>query len=371
MERIDDKMNRKIVLQNGNEYYGYGFGDKADKVCEIVFSTAMVGYQEILTDPSCTAQMVVLTYPLIGNYGITDDDHETRVPTIGALLVHEFNENPSNFRYTKTLSEFLEENHIPGIYGVDTREITRIIRDKGSCRAIITDADTPTKKALQIINESEIPNNLVELVSCKKKWYSRTSNHKYNVVAIDCGIKLNVVRNLNIRGCNVTVVPYDTSADEIIKMNPNGILISNGPGDPNDVKTVIELVKALKGSIPMFGIGLGHLIIALAYGCKTVKMKFGHHGGNHPIKNIKTGKVEIASQGHGFAVDADIINNTNLKVTHINLLDGTIEGCEAKEDKIISVQFNPEGSPGPQDGVYLFDEFISMMNEVTNNAEEN
>jgi len=371
MERLNGKIRRKIVLSDGEEYYGYGFGEKCDRVCEIVFSTAMVGYQEILTDPSCTAQMVVMTYPLIGNYGITDDDYETKLPTIGALVVHEVNDNPSNFRYTKTLSEFLEDNHIPGIYGVDTREITRSIRDKGSRKAIICDAEMPKDQAIEIINATEIPQNLVESVSCKKRWYSRTSNPQFNVVAIDCGIKLSLVRALNSLGCNVTVVPYKTSVEEIMKMHPTGIIISNGPGDPSAVVPVIELVKTLRGKVPMFGIGLGHHIIALAYGAKTEKMKVGHHGGNHPIKNLKTGKIEVASQGHGFVVNKESLESTELTLTHINLLDGTVEGCECEKDKVFSVQFNPEGAPGPKDRQNIFEEFIKLMNEVKQSAKEN
>ena len=212
---MKDDFNRKIVLEDGSEYYGYGFGYHTDRVCEIVFNTSMVGYQEIVSDPSYTYQMVVMTYPLIGNYGITDEDFETKVPTIGGLVVREYNDLPSNFRYTKTLSEILEENKIPGIWGVDTRKIGRSIRDLGSRRVYITDIDTPKEEALRIIKETPIPKDAVSKVSCKKRWYSRTSNHQYNVVAIDCGIKLNIVRSLNARRCNVTIVPWNTTAEEI------------------------------------------------------------------------------------------------------------------------------------------------------------
>ena len=234
------EFNKKIVLEDGEEYYGYGFGADQEAICEIVFNTSMVGYQEIVSDPSYTYQMVVMTYPLIGNYGITDDDYETKQPTIGGMIVREYNDLPSNFRYTKTLSEYLEENDIPGIAGIDTRKLTRSIREKGSRKVIITDISTSKQKALKKLKENEIPRDAVEKVSCKKKWYSRTANPNHHIVAIDCGIKLNIVRSLNKRGCNVTVVPYNTAAKEIINLKPDGIFLSNGPGDPEDVKEVIK-----------------------------------------------------------------------------------------------------------------------------------
>ena len=360
--------DRKIILENGEEYYGYGFGDTADRVCEIVFNTSMVGYQEIVSDPSYTYQMVVMTYPLIGNYGIADDDFETKNPTIGGLIVREYNDNPSNFRYTKTLSEILEENHIPAISGVDTRKITRSIRNFGSRRVLITGVDTTLEKGLEIIKNTPVPHDAVSKVSCKKRWYSRTSNHKFNVVAVDCGIKLNIIRSLNARGCNVTIVPYNTTAGEILSMKPDGVFLSNGPGDPQDVQPVIDLVKELRGKKPIFGICLGHQMISLAYGAKTYKLKFGHRGGNHPVKNLLNNKIEITSQNHSYAVDLDSINGTGLTATHINLLDNTVEGVECKEDKVFSVQYHPESAPGPQDSAYLFDKFIEIMKEDIQNA---
>lgn len=353
--------NKKIVLEDGEEYLGYGFGADKESICEIVFNTSMVGYQEIVSDPSYTYQMVVMTYPLIGNYGITDDDYETMKPTIGGLIVREYNDMPSNFRYTKTLSEYLEENNIPGIYGVDTRKLTRSIRDKGSRKVIITDINTTKEEALDKLKNFEIPKDAVSKVSCKKKWYSRTANAKYNIVAVDCGIKLNIIRSLNKRGCNVTVVPYNTSAEKIISLKPDGIFLSNGPGDPENVPEVINLVKELKGKYPIFGICLGHQMISLAYGAKTYKMKFGHRGGNHPVKNIETDKIEITSQNHSFAVDEKSLKGTKLTATHINILDNTIEGVENKKDRVFSVQYHPESAPGPQDSSYLFDKFIELI----------
>lgn len=357
------EFNKKIVLEDGEEYYGYGFGANKEAVCEIVFNTSMVGYQEIVSDPSYTYQMVVMTYPLIGNYGITDDDYETKQPTIGGMIVREYNDLPSNFRYTKTLSEYLEENDIPGIAGIDTRKLTRSIREKGSRKVIITDSNTSKQKALKKLKETEIPKDAVAKVSCKKKWYSRTANHKYNIVAVDCGIKLNIVRSLNKRGCNVTVVPYNTTAKEIMDLKPDGVFLSNGPGDPEDVKEVIKLVKQLRGKYPIFGICLGHQMISLAYGAKTYKLKFGHRGGNHPVLNLENDKIEITSQNHSYAVDEKSLAKTDLTVTHKNILDDTVEGVECKKDKVFSVQYHPESAPGPQDSGYLFDKFIRLLNQ--------
>lgn len=355
------KFNRKLILEDGSEYMGYGFGSGSQRVLEIVFNTSMAGYQEIVSDPSYTYQAVVMTYPLIGNYGITDDDFESKAITIGGLIVRDYNDMPSNFRYTKTLSELLEENDIPGIYGVDTRKLTRSIRDLGSRRVLITDISTSLEDGLAIIRSTPVPHDAVSKVSCKKRWYSRTANPVYNVVALDCGIKLNIIRSLNKCGCNVTIVPYNTTAEEIEFMNPDGVVLSNGPGDPEDVETAIELVRNLKGKYPIFGICLGHQIISLAYGAKTYKLKFGHRGGNHPVKNLETGKIEMTSQNHSYAVDPESIKSTELEITHINLLDKTVEGVECKADKVFSVQYHPESAPGPQDSHYLFDKFLENM----------
>ena len=355
------KMNKKIVLEDGSEYFGYGFGADIDRVCEIVFNTSMVGYQEIVSDPSYTDQAVVMTYPLIGNYGITDEDYETKTPTIGGLIVREYNDLPSNFRYTKTLSEMMEEYHVPGIAGIDTRKLTRSIRDFGSRRVLITSADTPHETALETIRNTQIPHDAVSRVSCRKRWYSRTANARFNVVAVDCGIKLGIIRSLNARGCNVTVMPWNTLPDEVERMKPDGIFLSNGPGDPEDVTPVIELIRSLRGKYPIFGICLGHQMISLAYGAKTYKLKFGHRGGNHPVKNLLTGKLEITSQNHSYAVDAASVSGTGLEITHINLLDHTVEGVRCAQDRVFSVQYHPESSPGPQDSAYLFDAFIALM----------
>ena len=355
--------DKKIVLENGREFYGYGFGADKEAICELVFNTSMVGYQEIVSDPSYTDQMVCMTYPLIGNYGMTDDDYETKCPTIGGMIVREYNDLPSNFRYTETLSEVLAEHNIPAISGVDTRMITRLIRDEGSQKVLITDASTPQEEALEKLKAYKIPTDMVARVSCKKRWYSRTPNHRFDVVAIDCGIKLNIIRKLDEKGCNVTIVPYDTPAEDILKMCPDGLFLSNGPGDPENVQPVIDVVRKLKGKLPIFGICLGHQLISLALGAKTFKLKFGHRGGNHPVMNLATGKIEITSQNHSYAVDADSLAGTELQLTHINLLDRTAEGVESPQNKMFSVQYHPESAPGPQDSTYLFDKFIEMMDK--------
>lgn len=360
--------NRKLILEDGSEYLGYGFGSNIQSICEIVFNTSMAGYQEIVSDPSYTYQMVVMTYPLIGNYGITDEDFECKFPTIGGLIVCDYNDLPSNFRYCKTLSELLSEYHIPGIYGIDTRKLTRSIRNIGSRRAIITDVSTSAEKGVHLISAASIPHDAVEKVSCKKAWYSRSANAKFNVVAVDCGIKLSIIKKLNLLGCNVTVVPFNTTHEEITLLQPDGIFLSNGPGDPQDVTPVIELVKTLKGQYPIFGICLGHQIISLAYGAKTYKLKFGHRGGNHPVKNCENGKIEITSQNHSYAVDDHSIQDTSLAITHTNLLDNTVEGVSCMADRVFSVQYHPESAPGPQDSSYLFEKFIHLMKEEKNRA---
>ena len=355
---------KKLVLEDGREFPGIGFAADTERVGELVFNTSMVGYQEILSDPSYADQIIVMTYPLIGNYGITDEDYETKLPSNGGMIVKENNDSPSNFRYTKTLAEVLEENDIPAISGIDTRMLTRILRDARGIRAIITDIDTPVEEAVAKIKAVPRPTDLVSRVSCKKRWFARTANYKYDIVAIDCGMKYNMVRSLNAHNCNVTVVPWNTTAEQIMAFNPDGVLISNGPGSPEDVPEVVETIRQLRGRVPMFGICLGHQLIALAYGAKIGIINPGHRGGNHPVKELTTGKVLITSQNHGYAVVPESVKDTPLEVTHINLLDNTVEGCQCLEDKVISVQFHPESAPGPQDSIYLFDKFIEMIPPV-------
>ena len=366
-DSVIKEFNRKIILEDGQEYLGYGFGSDSCRVLEIVFNTSMVGYQEILSDPSYTYQAVVMTYPLIGNYGMAEDDYERDRPSIGALIVREYNDEPSNFRSSATLSEVMRKFDIPGIYGVDTRKLNRSIRDYGSRKVLITDASTTLEEGLAILKSTDIPSDAVPLVSCGSVNISNTANPRYHVVAIDCGMKMNIVRSLKKRGCKVTMVPWKTAAEDIVKLEPDGIFISNGPGDPTDVPQTIEAIKKLLSKYPIFGICLGHQIIALAYGARTYKLKFGHHGGNHPVRNLETGKIEITSQNHSYAVDKDSLAGTPLTVTHINLLDNTIEGMKSEEGNVFSVQYHPESAPGPQDSAYLFDRFIENMNKMKKN----
>ena len=360
------KPDRKIILEDGEEYLGFGFGANADRVLEIVFNTSPVGYQEILSDPSYTDQAVVMTYPLIGNYGMAADDYETETPTIGALVVREYNDEPSNFRAEKTLGEVMREYGIPGIAGVDTRKLNRSIRDHGSRKAILCSANVPLDEGLRILRKTALPKNAVSRVSCRAPYEVGEAGSRFHVVAVDCGMKLNIVRSLVRRGCRVTVVPWNTTAGAILSLSPDGVFLSNGPGDPTDVPETVETVKGLIGRVPLFGICLGHQILSLAYGAKTYKLKFGHRGGNHPVRDLGTGKIEISSQNHSYAVDEKSLSGTGLAVTHRNLLDGTVEGVACKKDGAFSVQYHPESAPGPRDSGHLFDRFIALMESKKN-----
>ena len=355
--------DKKIILEDGAEFYGFGFGDDSEKIVEVVFNTSMVGYQEILSDPSYTGQAVVMTYPLIGNYGICTDDYETKVPTISALIVREYNDEPSNFRAVETLRDVMLRFGIVGLAGVDTRALARHIRDKGTGKALICDAATPNLVGVAMLKTAAARRDQVAQVSTKAPWIAPAESPRFHVAAVDCGIKHNIIRSLNRRGCDVTVVPWDISADALEALHPDGVFLSNGPGDPEDAAPVIELVRRLRGRYPIFGICLGHQIIALSYGAKTYRLKFGHRGGNHPVKNLLTGKVEITSQNHSYAVNMKSLDGTGLEVTHVNLLDNTVEGLRSEKDRVFSVQYHPESAPGPQDSAYLFDEFIRAMEE--------
>ncbi len=355
--------NRKLILEDGSEYIGYGFGADKTAVCEIVFNTSVTGYQEIVSDPSYTDQAVVMSYPLIGSYGVADEDFESRMISPSGMIIREINENPSNFRSTRSLSELLAENGVPGLYGVDTRKLVRSIRDLGARRGVIADISMTAEEGVKLIADTPVPHDAVSRCSCAKKWYSRTSNPRFHVVAVDCGMKSNIVRMLNKNKCNVTIVPYNTSADEILSLRPDGVFISNGPGDPVDVPEVIETLKKLRGKLPIFGICLGHQLIALSYGASTYKLKFGHRGGNHPVRDERTGRIVITSQNHSYAVDDKSLEKTDLKVSHRNVLDDTVEGLYCDADKVFSVQYHPESAPGPQDGSYLFEVFTKNMSE--------
>lgn len=363
---------KMLVLENGKVFYGEGFGADCTKIAEIVFNTSMVGYQEILSDPSYYGQIVLMSYPLIGNYGLADEDYESKGVYLNGFVVREYNDLPSNFRYTKTLGEVMGDSGAAGISGVDTREIVRIIRDEGSMRAMITDADRCIDECIYDIKEYEISDRPAEAVSTKKTWHARTRNPEYTVVAVDCGIKYNIIRKLNQCGCNVTVVPFNTELEDIMKLKPDGLFVSNGPGNPEKLTEVIKLIKNVRGKLPLFGVGLGHTLIGLAYGAKTYKMSFGHRGANIPVKNEETGKVEITVQNHGYAIDADSLKDSGLTLTHRNLLDGGVEGICDKKRGVIGLEYHPEAD-GPEDSAKLLAEFIELMMKAggNKNAQEN
>ncbi|MDD6355709.1 MAG: carbamoyl phosphate synthase small subunit [Oscillospiraceae bacterium] len=347
-----------ICLENGQTFKGYSFGATKEVIGELVFTTGMCGYIETLTDPSYYGQIVMQTFPLIGNYGIINEDKESNKPYVSAYIVREKCDKPSNFRCDEDLDTFLKENDIPGVYGVDTREITKIIRESGVMNAFIT--TNPKNADYEKIKEYKIV-DAVKSVSAEKPQLIPSDSHKYNVVLLDFGAKKNIVRELNKRGCNVAVMPYNTKADDILKLGVDGIMLSNGPGDPSENTEIVEELKKLIGKVPMFGICLGHQLLALAMGGKTTKLKYGHRGVNQPVKNLETGRTYISSQNHGYAVVNETIEAAGGKVSYINANDGTCEGVDYEDKKAFSVQFHPEACSGPHDTRFIFDKFIDMM----------
>jgi len=354
-------MDLILLLEDGTIFNGQSFGYYADVVGEIVFNTGMTGYQEILTDPSYCGQIVTMTYPLIGNYGINDEDFESKKPYVKGFIVRSHCENPSNFRSEKTINEYLKKYKIPGIYGIDTRALTKILREKGTMRGIIVSKkDYNNKKSMKKI-KSYLYNNLVEEVTTDKiEIYGKGDK---NIALIDYGVKRNIIRSLVARGYKVTVFPSKATKEQILETNPCGIMLSNGPGDPKDCKVEIENLKTLLGVKPIFAICLGHQLMALANGGDTEKLKYGHRGCNHPVKDLKKDRVYITSQNHGYTVVKEALNLEKMKVTHVNMNDNTIEGVKFNNLPIFTVQFHPEASPGPQDTGYLFDEFINMIEQ--------
>ncbi|MGA3287412.1 MAG: glutamine-hydrolyzing carbamoyl-phosphate synthase small subunit [Bacteroidota bacterium] len=369
-------MKAKLILENGTIFAGESFGASNETTGEVVFNTSLTGYQEILTDPSYNGQIVTMTYPLIGNYGVNGDDLESVKPQVAGFIVKEYSTFPSNFRSTESLGDWLAKHNITGIQGIDTRMLTKMIRSVGAMRGIISTKDLDDKSLLDKVKKS--PHmaglDLASRVTTDKSYTwnktdttpfalpAKNSNgKKWNVVVYDYGVKHNILRRLTSYGCNLTVLPAQTPADEVLKMNPDGIFLSNGPGDPAAVTYAIENIKKLIGKKPIFGICLGHQLLALALGGKTFKLKFGHRGGNHPVKNLKTGSVEITSQNHGFAVDPDSLDPKSIEITHTNLNDNTNEGFCHRSLPIFSVQYHPEASPGPHDSDYLFARFVEMM----------
>lgn len=347
-----------ICLANGKIFEGTRFGAGGDITGELVFTTGMGGYIETLTDPSYYGQIVMQTFPLIGNYGFIDEDCESAKSFVSAYIVHEKCDCPSNFRCNSTLEEYMKKNSIIGVYGVDTREITKIIRESGVMNATI--CSNPKDFSIEKTQEYKIE-GAVEAVSVKRPYPVACENPKHNVVLIDYGKKENIVRELTKRNCNVAVMPSSTKAEDILKLNPDGIMLSNGPGDPDDNKECIEELKRLIGKKPIFGICLGHQLLALAMGAKTEKLKYGHRGVNQPVKNLETGRTYISSQNHGYAVINETVEEIGGEISYINANDGTNEGINYPDKRAFSVQFHPEACSGPHDTRFLFDKFINMM----------
>ena len=372
-------MKAILALADGRIFEGTSFGAQGEADGEVVFNTSMTGYQEVLTDPSYYGQMVVMTYPLIGNYGVNSEDFESDRPHLSAFIIKELSTIPSNWRSQGTLHDFLAKHGIIGIQGIDTRALTRHIRNTGAQQAVIS--TKPTDRQKLVAQANRLPSlkgrDLVKEVTCKEpyewcegEWELNNGEtffksapripSNYFIVAYDFGIKRNILRKLVQAGCRIKVVPASIPAKDVLKMNPSGIFLSNGPGDPAAVKYALKNVKYLVGKIPIFGICLGHQILSLALGARTYKLKFGHHGGNQPVINLKTNRVEITAQNHGFAVDATSLSS-DCEITSTNLNDNTIEGIRHKSLPILSVQYHPEASPGPHDSSHLFKEFTELI----------
>ncbi len=359
-----------LLLEDGRFFNGFSFGAQGETTGEVCFNTGMTGYQEILTDPSYCRQIVTMTSPHIGNYGVNQDDIESSRIQVAGFVVRSETSTPSNWRSKQNIGEYLHQQGIVGIQGIDTRALTRHIRERGAMNGIVSTTDKSTESLLKKLARvpSMVGLDLVKEVSCQQSYEwndlpgASNAADRFNVVAIDFGIKLSILRLLAVNGCKVTVYPATATADEILAEGPDGIVLSNGPGDPQAVTYGVQTVRELLGQVPLFGICLGHQILALALGAKTFKLKFGHRGLNHPVKNLTTGRIEITSQNHGFAVELDSLP-AGVEASHINLSDGTLEGLRFKEEPAFSVQYHPEASPGPHDSRYLFTEFIQMMKD--------
>ena len=368
-------MKAILLLEDGSVFEGSSFGAKGQKCGEVVFNTSMTGYQEILTDPSYNEQIITMTYPLIGNYGTNGADTESRKVFAAGFIVKENCPYPSNWRNKASLGEYLRKNNVIGLEGIDTRKLVKHIRTKGAMKGIISSTGLSINKLREKLQRYPglVGRDIVKNVTAGKTYswndclvdvltgIEHKPEKKYKVVAFDFGMKHNILRLLCSHGCRVKVVPADTSAREVLRLKPDGVFLSNGPGDPAAVSYAIETIRNLLGKLPIFGICLGHQLLGLALGGKTYKLKFGHRGANHPVKNLLTGKVEITSQNHGFCVDIKSLKGKGIEVTHVNLNDNTNEGFRCRKLKAFSVQYHPEASPGPHDSQYLFNDFIKLM----------
>ena len=354
-------MKGKLILEDGSVYMGELLHSDTKAVGEVVFTTTMTGYQESLTDPSFCGQILTMTYPLIGNYGTAAKFMQSRKSFVRGFVIGELCDAPNNWQSEESLTDFLDEHKISCLYNVDTRAITRHIRSAGAMKGVIVPANM-TEGEIAALQQEKLPRNVVEIVTTPDVYTldTETANAPH-IVAMDFGVKRSILHNINRIGAKVTVVPAHTSADEVLALNPDGVFLSNGPGDPTDVPEIVEEIRKLAGKKPIFGICLGHQLLALAFGAKTYKMKFGHRGGNQPVKNLKMGKVHISAQNHGYAVDPASLEGTPLVVTHTNVNDDTIEGLRHTSLPIFSVQYHPEAAPGPDDNMYLFDDFWNLM----------
>ena len=360
-----EKMKAFLILEDGHVFTGRSIGSTREAVSEIVFNTSMTGYLEVLTDPSYAGQAVVMTYPLIGNYGICYEDMESERPWVDGFIVRELSRMPSNFRSEDTIQNFLEKNDIPGICGIDTRALTKILRESGTMNGMITTDENYNMDEVMKKLKAYSTGDEVSKVSCHEK--KVLPGDGYKVALLDLGAKKNIARSLNERGCEVTIYPSSTTAEEIIASRPDGIMLSNGPGDPKAcVQVIKEIRKLYETEIPIFAICLGHQLMALATGADTFKLKYGHRGGNHPVKDMETGRVYISSQNHGYAVDPESLDPQVAVPAFTNVNDGTNEGLKYVGKNIFTVQYHPEACPGPQDSSYLFDRFLKMMEEKKN-----
>ena len=362
-------MEGLIYLEDGTVFKGQGFGAPATAVGELVFNTSMTGYQEILTDPSYKGQIIDMTYPLVGNYGISECDNESDKIHAFGLIVKDLCETPSNSMCVKTLGRWLDENGVPGVYDIDTRKITKIIRKNGTVKCLISTEGISISEAKELCDKTMLRNDWMKEVSVKTKTVimpeQKKADKAYRVAVMDFGVKANILNSLKKRGCELILYPYGTAAEEILADDPDGILLTNGPGDPEEATEAIEEVKKLiQSEIPIFGICMGHQILALAFGGETYKLKYGHRGGNHGVYDKDTKRSYITSQNHGYAVNHESVILKGLEVTHLNLNDGTVEGMAHRDLPVFSVQFHPEASPGPTDTAYLFDKFISLLTSV-------
>ena len=360
-----EKMKAFLILEDGHVFTGRSIGSTREAVSEIVFNTSMTGYLEVLTDPSYAGQAVVMTYPLIGNYGICYEDMESERPWVDGFIVRELSRMPSNFRSEDTIQNFLEKNDNPGICGIDTRALTKILRESGTMNGMITTDENYNMDEVMKKLKAYSTGDEVSKVSCREK--KVLPGDGYKVALLDLGAKKNIARSLNERGCEVTIYPSSTTAEEIIASRPDGIMLSNGPGDPKAcVQVIKEIRKLYETEIPIFAICLGHQLMALATGADTFKLKYGHRGGNHPVKDMETGRVYISSQNHGYAVDPESLDPQVAVPAFTNVNDGTNEGLKYVGKNIFTVQYHPEACPGPQDSSYLFDRFLKMMEEKKN-----